>query len=516
MRKLSLTWGIALSGTLAFAACGGDDDSSGGKTGGAGGTSGGNGGSGGSSATGGSGGSSATGGSGLTGGSGGSSADGGTDASDGSPDADAGDGSVTPPAYDLHTLDRLQCKFDKGALTTETVGPQVPHGDSMPFQHVVVLMMENRSFDHYFSKLPAYGVKDVDVATDLDSNPDPANANQPVQRFHETRFCIQDVDHDWEPVHEQWNLGKNDGFVKTNNPGGARAMGYHDQNDFPFYYWMAKTFTISDRFFCSTLGPTWPNRFFFYAGTSWGNTKTETIDPVADPIYKTAPRITDLMKTAGKSFKIYRDGITSFATVFGFNAENLGGKMSDFYADITADALPNLVILDPAFTGPYQNDEHPPTNPQLGQKLVSDVYAALSSNPTVWKKTVFFLIYDEHGGYYDHVSPPQACEPDNYLPPTHSFGRLGFRVPILVASPYVKAGYVSHFQADLTSVTRFIENRFDLPALTARDANAWPLLDMFDFANPPFLTPPTGAPSATPNPAHVQWCATNPPGTGKP
>lgn len=511
MRTIARSLSVAFFTALGFWACGSDDEGGGGgKTGGAGGVP--SGGAGGSSAAGGT--------SGGAGGAGGSGASAGSGATGGSTGGGAGtgggDGGVTPPAYDQHTLDRLQCKFDKGALTTETVGPSVPHGDALPFQHVVVLMMENRSFDHYFSKLPAYGVKDVDVATDQDSNPDPANGNQPVYRFHETRFCIEDVNHDWEPVHEQWNLGKNDGFVKTNNPGGARAMGYHDQNDFPFYYWMAKTFSTSDRFFSSTLGPTWPNRFFFYAGTSWGNTKTETVDPIADPIYKTAPRITDLMKSAGRSWKVYRDGLLSFASIFGFNSENMGGKMSDFYADIASDSLANLVLLDPAFSGPYQNDEHPPTNPQLGQKLVADVYSALAANPTVWKKTVFFLIYDEHGGYYDHVNPPQACQPDNYQPPTHSFGRLGFRVPILIASPYVRAGYVSHFVTDLTSVTRFIENRFDLPAMTARDANAWPLLDMFDFTSPPFLAPPSGAPSAMPNPAHVQWCASNPPGTGKP
>ncbi len=507
------SWAVALGFGMALAACG--DDESGGGSGGS--SSGGVGGSGASGGSGGSGGSSASGGSGGAGGSSASSGSGGTSGSDGGGGAagSGGSGGPAPLPYDLHSLDRLQCKYDKGALTTETVGPQVPHGDTLPFEHIVVLMMENRSFDHYFSKLPAYGVTDVDVATDQDFNVDPTN-NEKIYRFHETRFCIEDVNHDWEPVHEQWNQGMLDGFVKTNNPGGARAMGYHDQNDFPFYYWMAKTYSISDRFFSSTLGPTWPNRFFFYAGTAWGNTKTETIDPVADPIYKQAPRITDQMKAAGKTWKIYRDGLVSFAVLFGLNAENLGVKMSDFATDVANDQLPNLVLIDPSFSGANQNDEHPPANPQLGQKLVADVYATLTSNPTVWKKTVFFLIYDEHGGYYDHVPPPQACQPDNYQPPTHGFGRVGFRVPILVASPYVKAGYVSHFVTDLTSVTRFIQNRFDLPALTARDANAWPMLDMFDFASPPFLTPPAGVPSAAPDPAHVQWCLNNPPGTGKP
>jgi phospholipase C len=138
------------------------------------------------------------------------------------------------------------------------------------------------------------------------------------------------------------------------------------------------------------------------------------------------------------------------------------------------------------------------------------------SNPTVWKKTVLFITYDEHGGLYDHVPPPPACEPDGEVTPDYKFDRFGIRVPTMVISPFAKASYVSHLVADHTSITRFIENRFDLPAMTRRDANAWPLLDMFDFEKPPFVTPPTGAPSAEPSVAGLDWCAKNPPGTGTP
>lgn len=503
-------WLLGLVIVCSTAALGCSDDEDRGASAGSGGTVSG-GGSGASPAGGGSGGSVSGGGSGgtaATGGGGSSGAGGG---------GSGGTGGVppTPPAYDLHANDRLTCKFGKGTLTTETIGPSVPHGDALPFEHVVVLMQENRSFDHYFLKLPEYGVTDVDVATEQHFNVDPTT-NEKVYMFHETRMCVVDVAHDWEPVHQQWNLGKMDGFVSTNNPGGARAMGYYDQNDFPFYYWMAKTFSISDRFFSSALGPTWPNRFFFYGGTAWGNTKTESVDPVADPAYKTEPKITDLVKTAGKTFKVYRYGLASFMLIFGLTAENLGVQYSQFKLDVQNDALPSLVLIDPSFSGSSQNDEHPPSNPQFGQQFVKDVYDTLTSNPAVWKKTVFFVIYDEHGGFYDHVPPPQACQPDNYAPYKYDFGRLGIRMPVLVASPYVKAGYVSHFVTDLTSVTRFIENRFDLPALTDRDANAWPMLDMFDFQNPPFMTPPAGAPAAVVDPAKQQWCLTNPPGTGMP
>lgn len=419
------------------------------------------------------------------------------------------------PSYDLHAADRKSCKFTSGAKTTETIGPNVPHGDALPFQHIVVLMQENRSFDHYFSNLAAYGVKDVDVPASNASNPDPdANPPASVERFHETRYCVEDVAHDWEQVHQQYDDGKMDGFVATNNPGGARAMGYYTEQDLPYYYWMAKTFAMSDRHFCSLLGPTWPNRLYFYGGTSWGNIKTGDFGFLTNNVYQSSDKLLDTMDKAGKSWKIYRDGITSFAVIMGL--KYLGVGLDQFDKDVDADKLPALSIIDPSFTGGSQNDEHPPANMQLGQALTARVLNKLMSKPSVWQKTVFIWFYDEHGGFYDHVPPPEACEPDSILPPTHKFNRLGIRTPLVVAAPWVKPGYVSHVDTDLTSVTRFIQNRFDLPAMTARDANAWPMLDMFDFQSPALSTPPGGAPDAKPSQAGLDWCKNNPPGTGKP
>ncbi len=389
-------------------------------------------------------------------------------------------------------------------------------GDAMPFEHIVVLMQENRSFDHYFSNLVKYGVAGVDVPADNASNPDPdaTTPGSPIARFHETRYCVKDVEHDWEGVHQQYDNGKMDGFVATNNPGGARAMGYYTEADLPYYYWMAKSFAISDRHFCSLLGPTWPNRFYFYGGTSWGNIKTSDFGFLTNNVYLSSDKLLDTMDKAGRSWKIYRDGITSFAVVFGL--KYLGVALSEFDKDVDADKLPALSIIDPSFTGGSQNDEHPPSNMQLGQALTARVLNKLMSKPAVWNKTVFILFYDEHGGFYDHVPPPEACEPDGVTPPTYKFNRLGIRTPLVIAAPWVKPGYVSHVDTDITSVTRFIQNRFDLPALTARDANAWPMLDFFDFEQPALATPPTGAPSAQPSQAGIDWCKSHPPGTGKP
>ncbi len=425
-------------------------------------------------------------------------------ASDGSPDAP----SSQDPPYDEHAADRLACTFGPGATTVTTIGPNVPHGDALPFSHVVVLMMENRSFDHYLSGLPAMGVTDVDVADDSYTNPDPGPPFANVNRYHETRYCIADLTHDWGPVHLQYDDGAMDGFIATQNPGGARAMGWYDATDLPFYYWFASTFAISDRYFSSLLGPTWPNRFFFYGATSWGRTST----PDTPPLNET--KILNELDSAGRSWQIYHEGTTSFAIVFG--PMYAGTALSNFYTDVANDTLPDVAILDPTFSGSSEDDEHPPTNMQLGQALAASVLSALMAQPSVWASTVFIQVYDEHGGYYDHVPPPPACIPDSYTPPDYAFDRYGIRVPIMIASPFAKAGYVSHLVADHTSITRFIENRFDLPAMTARDANAWPLLDMFDFDHPPFATPPSGMPAANVDATQAAWCAANPPGTGMP
>jgi phospholipase C len=425
--------------------------------------------------------------------------------------------------FDIRAQNRAACAFGPGDETSLSVGPAVPHGDALPFQHVVVLMLENHSFDNYFSHLPQYGVTGVDVAKDTEANLSPATGTN-VTRFHETRYCIADTDHEWDTVHQQWNGGLMDGFVETNDlydigkglaPGGARAMGYYTAVDLPFYYWLAKSFAISDRHFSSLLGPTWPNRFFFYGATSWGIVKGLPDGGSAAPL--SAPTILDAMATAGRSFRIYRKGLTSFQLA-AFEGKYTSTSYSNFKDDVASDNLADLTLIDPEFTFSFSpgDDRHPPSNIQLGQALSSDVLTTLWSNPSVWKKTVLFLVYDEHGGLYDHVPPPTGCHPDGPLAPSDGFTQLGVRVPLLVVSPFVKKGYVGHEVSDHTSVTRFIENRFDLPAMTGRDANAWPLLDFFDFTAPP-SPPPTSFPDATPSKAGIAYCAANKKGgTGMP
>jgi phospholipase C len=172
--------------------------------------------------------------------------------------------------------------------------------------------------------------------------------------------------------------------------------------------------------------------------------------------------------------------------------------IAQYYTDAQHGQLPQVAFIDPVFGGArdVQSDEHPPANVHVGQKFVADVIKALSQSPN-WPSSALFLTYDEHGGYYDHVPPPEAMPPDN-LPPTGAtsgtsaaFDRYGIRVPFAAVSPFAKKHFVSHVVYDHTSILRFIETRFGLPALGARDAGADPMLDLFDFKSPPFATPPT-------------------------
>jgi phospholipase C len=406
------------------------------------------------------------------------------------------------PHEQEQALLREKCAFRAGASAADTLGREVPLGDRIPVDTVVYMIQENRSFDSYFSELPAAGVTDVDVPPALASNPDAAG--QPVVRYHESRYCIPDLPHDWDPVHQQYGDGRNDGFVVT---GGPDSMGYFDEHDLPFYYALAKSFTIGDRFFSSLLGPTLPNRLFALAGSSFGLT-----GGILAPAY--APNILEVLAAAGVPWKVYFSDVPS-AAYFVTTAQKFPDrfyKLSQFFADAAAGALPPFVFLEGAYLGGGgdHTDEHPPGDMQLGQALVARVVRALTTSPQ-WRRLAFFLTYDEHGGYYDHVPPPPACPPGGMVTksgetqPSAAFDRLGFRVPFFVISPYAKRGHVTHQELSHASILRFLEARFDLPALSDRTANAAFPFDAFDFQNPPNFVPPD-MPAADVDAAQLASC----------
>jgi phospholipase C len=399
--------------------------------------------------------------------------------------------------------DPASCPFGPGALPADTLPAGAPHGAAIPIDHVVVLMQENRSFDHYFTLLHG---PDIDRPSRHATNPNPLGGD-PVEMFHQRNYCeVADLDHSWNATHREWNGGAMDGFAIENadplDPSGSRTMGYYRKHDLRFYHRLYRTFAMSDRHFCSILGPTFPNRHYLLSGTSAGHIRN-------DLVIATHASIFESLDAAGVSWKIYQSDLAfgllyAYVQAHGANVR----PIAEFYTDAAAGTLPQVAFIDPIFLGDEtnQNDEHPPNNVQLGQLFVANIVNAVLTSP-LWPTSALFITYDEHGGFFDHVPPPPACVPDATPPNLQpgdepgAFDRYGIRVPFVAVSPFARKRYVSHTVTDQTSVLRFIETRFDLPALTNRDANADPLLELFDFANPPFLTPPK-LPNATVDPAH--------------
>jgi phospholipase C len=440
---------------------------------------------------------------------------------------DAGESTLAPL--------RQSCAFGAGAWPAQTVGNDYPVGKDIPINHVIVIMQENRSFDHYLGRLVAQGYYQAgDFTVDPDSGapvgsgfasstqldgPPPGwhvddSDGGPVVPHPDDEYCFG-AGHSWDDQHFDWDNGKNDGFVVRNDPDGQRTMFYEDDTVIPFYYALASTFSVGDRYFCSVISSTWPNRYFLLAGTSFGMGDNSfcTMDTLANPV----PKIFTLLEEGGHSWMDYTDGphMEQFFTGFGFSEDALahyGNVKCDLFTAIQNSTLPDVsFVMGDEVT--ETTDEAPSSPPGIGGQLVEKLIRALWASDS-WRDTVVFITYDENGGMADHVPPAPACEPDHYAahdgtdaslsapPGTTGFNTTGFRVPFLVVSPYAKAHFVSHTVHDHTSILRFIETRFGLPALTARDANSAPPMEMFDFQNPPFMTPPNvtlvdGGPATT-------------------
>jgi phospholipase C len=418
-------------------------------------------------------------------------------------------------------------------MPAETLGPSMPLDQAIPVSNIVVLMQENRSFDSYFGHLNQYANRtDIESAPDNTTNPDQDGGTHPYQ--HASHLCFGDTDHSWRGSHLEWDNGKNDGFYETNNgqtdpesdaappPGtldGERALWWYDQRDIPFHYALYSTFAISDHYHCALLGPTWPNRMYLYSATSFGVTSNIFPDLTQLPYPASDAIIFDELEKRHVDWNIYSDGSPGASVVLATSIVNRYGRnpvlrVADFLSQAKAGTLPTVAFVDPDLSGegPQGNDEHPPAQIQIGQHYVWQTVNAVTTSPQ-WPHLALFITYDEHGGIYDHVPPPAACAPDN-LPPALTgddqgtpgdFAHEGFRVPFVIVSPYAKKAYVSHATYDHTSITRFIEAKTKVPALSNRDANADPFTDMWDFQNPPFLTPPS-FPEPSIDQAEVQYC----------
>ena len=402
--------------------------------------------------------------------------------------------------------------------------PQAPAGsDQIPeITAIVAVMMENHSFDSMLGTLRrGDGLRLDGHGRPLNSNPWPRDSVFPppfpeaqLRSFPMPNPCqVQGHPYNtWKAAHTSFDGGRMDGFVKSQS--GPVAMGFYDQQLMPFTSSLASVFPICDRYFCSVMAQTYPNRRFLMAGTSMGLLYDyfNNDRPPNGTIFESLNRYgipwrnyySDLPSTLIWSYLAGVPGITS-------NFANI----SKFYTDAAAGTLPAFSMVDPNFG---TSSEENPQDVQLGDVFLSQVVNAVMSSPQ-WPTTLLVWCYDESGGYYDHVPPPAAARPDGVRPVFASgdprelvFNRYGFRVPAGVVSPRAKPNYVSRTVHDHTSVLKMVETKWNLPSLTRRDAAADDLLDSIDLTGPPqFLTPPTLA--APPDPSVLDGCLSTGPGT---
>jgi phospholipase C len=404
--------------------------------------------------------------------------------------------------------------------------PHLPAGTpSMPeIRHIVVLIMENHSFDNLLGMVPFQvpgraGVDGLRRHKGKVINVNPDAGGHKVFAQHAVSPCQLHgkPGQNWNASHESYDGGRNDGFVRASGP---IAMRFWDKRDLPFTYSLVEHFPIGERFFCSTLCQTYPNRRFFFTGTASGTIATDNTTFTTPAANGT---IFDRLDAHKIDFGIYYQDLPSWAIVpHIFDPPSRTARQhhyAQFPIDAAAGKLPAFTFIDPQY---QTTSEENPQDIQVGERFIAQVVHTLMKAPT-WKHTALFITYDEHGGYYDHVPPPRALKPDNIKPMTKpgdapgGYDRYGFRVPLIVVSPWARRAYASRAVQDLTSITAFIERKWNLPAMTFRDANANPMTDYFDFRRPAFAKPPrlAAAPPLGPGLAKCHAAGLNPPLPGQ-
>jgi phospholipase C len=442
-----------------------------------------------------------------------------------------------------------------GAALTRAAASTKPAGSDLgAIEHVVFLMQENRSFDHYYGTYR--GVRG------FDDHPEgtlgafaqrwPGGRDRTLLPFHLDSTsgigaCTNDLDHSWRGQHLCRGRGHNEAFVATHvrpefegPEQGVLTMGYYRRADLPFYYALADAFTLCDNYHCSVFGPTHPNRLMSLSGTldpaGRAGGPVLITDSSPDAVYSVHwDTMPEVLEDAGVSWKVYNpkgtiyspgfieqhglvatDAILPFFSQYKSPSSSLYQKAflplypDDFAADVASGQLPAVSWLLP----PAGYDEHPSSPPALGEWFTSQVLATLVSNPAVWSKTVLFHMYDENDGFFDHVPPPVApkgtageyvTSPGGALPADAHGIRgpvgLGYRVPLLVVSPFSRGGHVASQVFDHTSQLRFLEARF---GVRAPNISAWRRKTTGDLTST--LHPRRGDPTvpALPSTAHDQ------------
>ena len=455
--------------------------------------------------------------------------------------ANSGAVVVQPAATTTYTV---TASCGNTSVSRQVTLPVAPAAGVEKLSHIIYMLQENRSFDHYFGKLGDYrvaqglpreidGLSTFSASSNLAANSNKNEQGNPISSYKLQTQCIEGLSAAWNESHWHFNLFNPtsnvpvmDGFVATaqgyarflnlNDTAGLRAMGYYDQTDLPYYYFMATQFATSDRFFSPIPARSEPSRLYALAGTSAGFSGRPTAT------LNNTKTIFQLLEENGHTWKlyysdVYPDGpnagkpITALDTFFNFAEahRNLIVPVSQYFIDVQNGTLPEVAFIEHGSAS--GRDEHPGgAKIQEGAHYVGSIINALMAS-TSWPSSVFILSYDEGGGLFDHVPPvTNLPSPDGIAPTdltaqdiTGDFTRTGMRVPVIVVSPFTRKNYVSHTFMDYTAILKLIETRHGLPSLTARDAYQPDMLEFFDFAAPPWSVPPTPPVQPTSEPCYM-------------
>jgi phospholipase C len=360
---------------------------------------------------------------------------------------------------------------------------------STPIKHLIVVMQQNHTFDNYFGTYP--GADGLPKGTCMPLDPANPDDQACVEPYYIGQSAIADLDHSYATFQQQYNNGQMDGFIKALNEhkqDGRIAMGYYDDRDLPYYWNLADEYVLFDRFFSSAPGGSIWNRMFWIAGVP-GN----ELNRIPEDGFGDLPTIFDQLEARGISWKFY---VNNYDPALTYRTLDQGGfldpqvqwvpllgfdrfiddpalssrivPMEQYYQDLENGELPAV-----SYMLALGATEHPLTSLEAGQRFVKQLIQALMQSEA-WYSSAFILTYDDWGGWYDHVPPPQVDE----------YG-YGFRVPALLVSPYARRGHVDSTELDFSSILKFIEENWGIPPLAARDARANNFISAFDFSRPP-------------------------------
>jgi phospholipase C len=354
-------------------------------------------------------------------------------------------------------------------------GAALPAPEASGINHVVVLMMENRSFDHMMGWLEGgdgrqRGLTYFDAA---------GNPHRTYQLAPDFQGCGHpDPDHSYAGGRVEYNDGKCDGWLRAGE-NDEYAIGYYTKKDLAFFAAAATRWTVSDRYFSAIMAGTFANRVYQHAA------QTDRLGNTFELC--TLPTIWDRLALAGVEGRYYFSDLP-FLALWGERYIDIARPIGQFFLDAAAGTLPAVSFVEPRFLGEevgVSNDDHPFSDLRNGQAFMNSVYAAVTRGPA-WRNTVFVINYDEWGGFFDHVPPPSAPIPPADVVAGNKDGLLGFRTPLIVVSPFARREHVSSLALDHTSILKMIEWRWNLDPLTVRDATANNLAEVLQFARPDF------------------------------